>query len=194
VVQEQLEEQELGARQLDQPPAAAYLVGHRVELEVAEAQHVALLPARAAQQRLEPREQLLERERLGQVVVGARLQPRDAVVDGIARGEHQHRRAVAGVAHPPADLEPVEAGHQHVEQHGVGGRRGLVAHRLAPVARERDVEPFESQDALECLADRRLVVDHQHAHCRGMVADEPERQVRRRASARHPAGSLDRRV
>ena len=35
------------------------------------------LPARAAQQRAQPGDQLLARERLGQVVVGAGLEPRD---------------------------------------------------------------------------------------------------------------------
>src|SRR6185312_3402697 len=67
VVHEQLEQQELGTCELDEPLAPADLVRARVELEVVEAQYRALAaPARAAQQRAHAREQLLERERLGQ--------------------------------------------------------------------------------------------------------------------------------
>ena len=42
------------------------------------------VPRGAADQRLHARQQLGERERLGQVVVAARLQPADAIVDGVA--------------------------------------------------------------------------------------------------------------
>jgi hypothetical protein len=146
-------------------PAAPHLVRDGVELEVVEAQHVALvLPAAAAQQRLEAGEQLLEREGLGQVVVGAGLEARDAVVDRVASGEHQHRRAVAGVAQAAADLEAVEPGHQHIQEHGVGGRGRLAADGLPPVVGQRDLVALDAQDPLERLPDRRLVVDHQHAH------------------------------
>jgi hypothetical protein len=165
VLQEQLEQEELGAGELDRPPVAGDLVRVRVELEVAEAQRAPLaLPARSPQQRPQAREQLLERERLGQVVVGARLQPGDAVPDALARREHEHRRAVAGVSHAPADLEAVQAGHEDVEQHRVGGRGRLRADGLAPVLRQRDVEALDPEDALQHLTHGRLVVDDQDAH------------------------------
>ena len=47
--------------------------------------------ARAAQDRLDARQQLARAERLGQVVVGAHLQADDAVGLLAARGEHDHR-------------------------------------------------------------------------------------------------------
>ena len=64
---------ELGAGQLERRAAAAHRVGDGVEREVAEAQRRAPAVAgrRAAQQRADAREQLLERERLDEVVVGA---------------------------------------------------------------------------------------------------------------------------
>jgi D-alanyl-D-alanine carboxypeptidase/D-alanyl-D-alanine-endopeptidase (penicillin-binding protein 4) len=165
VVHEQLEQQELGARQLDPPRAAVDLVGARVELEVREAQDLAvLLPPGAAQQGAQPREQLLERERLGQVVVGAGLEPGDAVGHPVARRQHQHRRAVARVAHPPAHLEPVELRHEHVEQHRVGPDDGEPPDRLAPVGRHVDLEPVVPQRPLERLAHRGLVFHHEDPH------------------------------
>ncbi len=148
--------------------AAADLVADGIELEVVEAQRLAvLLPARAAQQRAQAGEQLLERERLGQVVVGARLQARDAVADAVARGEHQDRRAVAGVAQPAADLEAVEPGHQDVEQDRVGAAPSAWARTASrPSPASATSKPSTSQDPLEHLAHGGLVVDDQDAHRR----------------------------
>ena len=94
VEQEQLEQRELGARQLDPLLSARDLARARVELEVGEAERVAAraVVAGTTQQRPHARQQLLERERLGQVVVGAGVEPFDPVLDLRARGQHQHRQ------------------------------------------------------------------------------------------------------
>ncbi len=125
--------------------AAPRLPGAAVEREVGEAQHaVAVLRRlRAPQQRAQARLELLQGERLDQVVVGAGVEPRHPIVDGIARGEHQHRRAVAGVAQPAADLEPVDPGHRHVEHHRVVAHLRHAVERLAAVGGERDVVAVE---------------------------------------------------
>ena len=49
-------------------------------------------PARAAQDRAQPRQQLARLERLGQIIVGAHLQADHAVHGVAARGQHQDRR------------------------------------------------------------------------------------------------------
>ncbi len=46
---------------------------------------------RQAQLRAHPRRELGERERLDQVVDGARVEAGDAILDLTARGEHEHR-------------------------------------------------------------------------------------------------------
>ncbi len=51
---------------------------------------------RAAQDRLHAREQLARIERLRQIVVGAEIEPDDAIDVVAARREHQHRRLRAG--------------------------------------------------------------------------------------------------
>ena len=122
--------------------------------------------AAAAQQRAQPRAQLLERERLDQVVVGAGVEAVDAVRDGVARGQHQHRRAVAGGAQPAADLEPVGLGHQHVEHDRVRRLVGERVERLAAVGGELDPVAVHAQRAIERVADRGLVVHHEDAHIR----------------------------
>ena len=173
MLEEQLQQQELGLRQLDQPLAAVDLVGDRVEHQVGVAQHLAVAVVRcAAQQRAQPRLQLAQRERLDEVVVGADVEPLDAVVDRVARGQHQDRRAVAGRAQPPAHLQPVDPGHRHVEDDRVGRplRRARRAPR-APSAASVHLVALEPQRPLERPPHRGLVIDHQHrAPLPGMIA------------------------
>jgi len=54
--------------------------------------------------------QLLQREGLDEVVVGAGVEAGDAVGHGIARGEHEHRRLVAVGAHAPETSRPSTTG------------------------------------------------------------------------------------
>ena len=132
---------------------------------VGEAEHLAgPVGARAPQERAQPCQQLLERERLHEVVVGARVQALHAVADADAGGQHQDRRAVAVGAEAAGHLEPVDAGHEHVEQQRVGRLGRDLVQRLAAVGRELDLVALEHERALERSADCGLVVDHEDAH------------------------------
>ena len=75
--------------------------------------------ADAPQQRPDARRQLLRHERLGEVVVGACLEPGDDVV-GVVAGGHHHDRHVAVTTDRAAQLEPVDARQHDVDQHDVG--------------------------------------------------------------------------
>jgi hypothetical protein len=68
--------------------------------------------------------QLREGEWLNKVVVGARLEARDAVGDLIARGEHQHRRATAIRPVSAAHGQPVNARQADVEHDDIRLLRG----------------------------------------------------------------------
>ncbi len=64
-----------------------------------------------------PDHELARRERLHQVVVGAGIEPRDAVDLVVTSGEHQDREVGVG-PHGPAHVEPVErTGQADVEHH-----------------------------------------------------------------------------
>ena len=67
-------------------------------------------------------QQLRERERLDDVVVGAGIEPRDPVRNLVARREHQHRQAAAAPPKPPANLESVHVRHQDVEDDEIDSR------------------------------------------------------------------------
>ncbi len=165
MTEEQLEQEELGAGQLDAPLAAADRVGDGIQLDVAEAERRAVgARHRAAQQGAHSRQQLVEGERLHEVVVRAGVEAGDTVRHGVARGEHQHRGAVALQPHPAAELEPVHARHEHVQHDRVGSSLAERHERLAAVSREQHVVAVQPQCALHRLAHGGLVVDNQNAH------------------------------
>ena len=109
----------------------------------------------AAEDRLDPGQQLGAAERLGDVVVGTDLQPHDTV-DLVALGrQDDHRRGHALAAEDAEDLDAAHAREHHVEQDeveslvpggiergfAVGGRRYLVA-----LARQVEGERLRSVD------------------------------------------------
>ena len=59
----------------------------------------------APQQRLDAGEQFRHLERLDEVVVGAKLQPDDAIDDLSARGQHQDRRLHPALAERSTHVE-----------------------------------------------------------------------------------------
>jgi CRP/FNR family transcriptional regulator, cyclic AMP receptor protein len=132
----------------------------------------------APQQGPQPRLQLTQRERLDEIVVGAGVEPLDAIVDRVARGEHQHRRAIARRPHAAADLKAVKAGHRDVEDDRVGRRSRHAIQGLDAVGGEVDLVALERQRALQRRAHGRLVVDDQDSHfadrsMRGFLASPP---------------------
>ena len=132
-------------------PGGRQLLGERVGLG-------------APQHRAQPGQQLARRERLGDVVVGAELEPDHAIGLVAARGQHDHRDAVAGVAQRAQHREPVEPGHHHVEQDRVepaAGERGEPGLAAAGVD-ERHALRLEV--VVEQLGEPRVVVDQQDPH------------------------------
>ena len=96
-------------------------------------------PLDAAQQRLDPRDELAHRERLGHVVVGADAEADEHVGLVVAGGEHEDRDRALGLD-AAADLEAVDAGQHDVEHDDVGvaaGRR----RRRRPGRRRRPRPP-----------------------------------------------------
>jgi hypothetical protein len=95
----------------------------------------------------------------------------------------QHRRAVAGRAHPPAHLQAVEPRHQHVEHDRVERVERQRANRLASVGCHLDLEAVEVEHERERLSNGGVVVDHQQTHG-AILAGETERNLNGRALAR----------
>jgi hypothetical protein len=168
MAREHLQQQELREREL--ALAAPRLVRAQVQAHVLEGERLprpVLLLAGAAQQRAHAREQLAQRERLDEVVVRARVQAGDAVVDLAARGEHQNGRAVAALAQAPAHLQPIHVRHRDVEDHHVVGAGAEPLQRLAAVDGLGDIVVFQRQRPGQRTLHGGLVVYNQYVRLLG---------------------------
>ena len=124
------EKLELAPLQVDLAAGAGDPARQQIHFEIAHPQHGLLRRRRAApEQRVDPRAQLGERERLHQIVVGAGPEPGDPVLDLSLGAQEQDRCFSPRAAHRPDDGDPVELG-QHA-----------VDHRHVVVAAERQHEP-----------------------------------------------------
>ena len=168
VERERVDEPELGRRQLG---ARAVHVGLHVARIEAELLDLDLL---AASRLLcagappcgggDPRRELLHRERLDEIVVGAELERVDAVVLGAAGADDDDRRADPFSARMLDHLPPVEPGQHQVEHADV---RLLVAEAGEPGLAVRDADGVEAghgQVPGHALGDDVVVLDDQHLH------------------------------
>ena len=114
--------------------------------------------------RAQPRQQLARRERLADIIVGAELEPDHAIGLVAARGQHDDRDAVAGIAQPAQDRQPIEPGHHHVEQDGIepaACERGEPGLATASVHQRH---ALRSQVLVEQLGEPHVVVDQEDPH------------------------------
>ena len=114
--------------------------------------------AAAAQNRPHASHQLLERERLHQVVVSAELETGDAIGHGVTGGEEDDRQ-LAVLPDRSREIEAVAAREEHVEDRQIGsGGEDVAGTRNIGVC--RDGEPLAAQGGDDGLAYGLLVFDH----------------------------------
>jgi hypothetical protein len=144
--------------------AALHQLLHDVQLDVAPARHGGA-PLAAPVERLEARQQLVEREGLGEVVV-AHAQPADAVGDGVTGAQEEDRLAEAGLAQVAAEEEAglLAARQHHVEHCDVEGLAPGELPRLLAVAGEHDAVPLCLQALAQGGRQGDVVFDEQDAH------------------------------
>ena len=116
----------------------------------------------AAQHGADPRDQLARRERLGDVVVGAELEP-DHLVDLAVLGGQHDDRDVGALPDRAAHLGARDPGQHQVEQHQVGAVAVEVVERVVAVGGHRDLVPLLAEHVRQGVAERLLVLDDQHS-------------------------------
>ncbi len=128
--------------------------------EVAHRQRLDRPRAREARAAAHPRQELAARERLPQVIVGARLEAFDSsLVAGPGR-QHDDRNLGGGrvAAHLAQQAEAVEPGHHHVCQDEIVGSGTDRGERFDPVDRHLD-RPVGAQEPRDVFAHVGVVVD-----------------------------------
>ena len=115
---------------------------------------------RPAQHGPDPRRELPRRERLGHVVIGAQLEPGDAIGFLASGGEHDHRNGRDG-AEPAAELQAAQRGQHQVQDDQVRrvGQRPVEAHGavvdpLDPVALTLQIAGHDLRDVRVVFDDR----------------------------------------
>jgi hypothetical protein len=133
------EEPELRRRHASGLAAAGDRVGNGVEPQASDLGRVG---RRAAQQRVQARDQLVERERLRHVVIAAGVEPGEPVGQGVPSGQEENRSLDSSSAKRLADVTPVRVRQADVDHERVG--------RLPLDALEQLLAGLESAD-LEIL-------------------------------------------
>jgi len=118
--------------------------------------------AQAPQQRADASREFFRCERLGHVVVGARLETSHHVVGVAARGDHDDGHAALG-ANLTTQLEAVDAGEHDVDQHHVGRVRGKERHGVLAGRGLVDGPAFVFERQTHRRADALVIFDGKNA-------------------------------
>ena len=138
-------------------------ISHLAERELLAALRLVGLAPLAAQDGLDPRQQLGAAERLGDVVVGADLEADDAV-DLVALGrQDDHRRRHALAAQDAEHLDAAHAGQHHVEEDEVEPLAAGGLERRLAIGGGGDLVALAGQVEGERLAQGGIVLDQQQA-------------------------------
>jgi len=132
--------------------------------EFADRQLVVVAVAGPTAEGAHARQQLLEGEGLGQVVVGAGVQTAHAIRYGVARREHQYWRAQPLSPQLAGNLDAVHLGQHHVEHHQVMRAAFGAGQPLEAVVRHFDAVPDIGQRPLYHPRNTRIVLHHQYVH------------------------------
>ena len=184
---EQLEQRELLRREVELVVAAPGAVRGRVEPQVADLELDRPLGRRAARERAQPREQLVERERLRR---GSRRRRRR----GRPRGRRPRRARSASapasrrrLPQPPADLEAVDA-RQHDVEHDRVVRRGRRHPERVLAARRRRRRRSPPRGARARAAPRASARPRRRARARSPLCVRARETTMNRAHRRFISG------
>ena len=167
---EELQHRELTGRQHDLDITSHAAMRHRVDGEVTGPCLHRLRATCPSDERADTSEQDHERERLGQEVVGSRVQGLGVVVLAVLRGEHQDWCPVTGVAELLAYLVAVQARQHDVEHDDVVSVLGRHPEAVGTRSRDVDREPLRLQAPPHGGRHPLLVFDDEHAHAGDSLA------------------------
>ena len=125
------------------------------------------MAVRVPQLRADPRDQLVERERLGEVVVRTELEPAQLRREIGARGEDHDGQLGPALSQLSQHRQPVDAREQEVEDDEVVRCAACPVDCLGAVSRPVDSESFRLETSHEERKDTRLILHDQDPHACG---------------------------
>ncbi len=136
----------------------------RVDLQVRHAQRadVAIVARGAPQQRLDSRQQFGKRKRLDQVVIAARPQSLDAIIDRTQRAQHQHGRGHIRLAQRRDQRQSVELRQHAIDDQQVVARRACRRQPAGAVSAVLDRVAGLAQPAAHVAGGLDVVFDQQY--------------------------------
>jgi hypothetical protein len=165
VPEEDLGERELARAQVDRLPVHHRLPCTEIEGRIAGVQDGRLGRALTPQPEPHARQELLEAERLRDVVVGAALEPRDGVADRVARGQDHDGERLVRATELAQDVEAVEPRKPEVEHEQVELAAPGQPQRVLAVRGDLGREAVRAKALLHEGRDPRLVLgDQDPAH------------------------------
>jgi hypothetical protein len=164
VAEEVLQDRVLLGRELDELTGAKNLPGVSPQLEVGNLERGRRNGTWAPGERLDPREELLEREGLRDIVVGTCAKCRDLGVDRVLRGENEHGSLESLGSQGVEDFEAGLSRQTHVQNDEIirfGARAALA---ILPVRDEVDRPAMLFQSALHVLPYGWIIFDDEDSH------------------------------
>ncbi len=166
MMHQELEELELASGERDEAAAATDLARDGIQREVCHGERRRVPAGLAAQQRPDAGQELVEGERLCQVVVRSGVEAPHAVGDSLPGREHQDGRLHAPVAQRAAHGEPVARRQEHVQDDEVVGKRLRHLLTFGAVAHDLDHIAFFFETAAQRVGQLPLILDDQNHHTR----------------------------
>ena len=180
---EHLEHRELLAGQRDVAAVAVDLAAERIEPQARDLEHRRPAVGAPAVERSETQHELLELERLREVVVGAEPEPGGLVVEPVGGGEHEDRHAAAGGDDALGDLVAGGPGDVAVEDGDVVGVDAQQLQRGVAVTGDVCRDRLQAQAVADRVRHQGLVLNEQHAHASMLRAGAYRRRIENRIRA-----------
>ena len=143
-------------------------------------------PAAPAQERAHALGQLVERERLRDVVVPTRLEACDTLGHGVARRQEDDRDRLSASAQRRTEVAAVGIGQADVENQQVGAARVERSQQLGAARHGLDLEILLAQTANDDIAQPRVVLGQQQGVAHGLSMPVLEQCAA--GAFRHPSG------
>ena len=172
MLEQVVQDAELAIRQLGRHRTEASLAAREVEHERPRAHDVAVFALfRAAELHVDARDQLVEGERLAQIVGGAEAEAAQLRRQVRAR-RHDHNRELGSAFELVQHAEAVDPRQEQIEQDEVVGVALRALQTLAAVARSVDRKTLRFEPSCEEPEDPRLILDHQDPHSQTTITDD----------------------